>query len=77
MLFTSQFNYKGEEVGESLESILRPVLKDEKYKQDFYYYLFCKHNIDRLAQGKPVLNMTAEESQKVVDQYEKKQPRIC
>jgi len=60
MLFTGQFDYNGTEVGQSLEEIFRPVLKNESYKQDFYYYLYAQHHIDRMKFGKPVLDLTVE-----------------
>jgi hypothetical protein len=76
MISSAQFNYAGDEVGQSFESIMRPFLKDEKYKQSFFHYLELVHHIDRMAQGKPVFNITVEEAQKLIDKYKASNPEF-
>lgn len=65
-----QTDFNGNIIGESLTSIFDPVQKKgEKYTRDFYKYLFHMHNIDRMAQDKPVFGktVTADDSIKIAN----------
>lgn len=74
---TAQTNNKGEVIGKSLNDIWKPVEKSGKV-QEFSDYLLQKHNIDRMAQGKPIFgeNVTAQDSALRVSEYEKNNPEF-
>ncbi len=55
MVTAKQRTRKGAEIGEGLNEIFAPIFKrGDGYVSDFYGYLYHAHNIDRMAQGKPV-----------------------
>jgi len=63
----------GDVIGESFKDLIKamPVERD-----DYNYYRQHLHNIDRQAQGKPVLPYTAEESQAFVDNFRSRYPEV-
>lgn len=63
---------------ESLADIFKPYLKDDEKYEQFQNYMFHKHNIDRIAQGKPVFgeNVTADQSKAFVKLMEKEHPEF-
>lgn len=66
-------------VGNSLIEIFEPIKsKGDEYTGKFYEYLLHVHNIDRMAQGKPVFgkSVTAEDSKKISDQLLKENPEF-
>ena len=75
----AQYDFNMNKVGKSLDNIFRPVRdKGQAYTQDFFTYLLHEHNIDRMAQGKPVFSkfMTAEKSRNAADTLLKKHPEF-
>lgn len=55
-----QVDSSGREVGEALTTFMDRIPED---KSDlFQEYIFTKHHIDRLAKGKPILNLTKSQS---------------
>lgn len=66
-------------VGNSLVEIFKPVkAKGEEYTGKFYEYLLHMHNIDRMAQDKPVFgeSVTAEISRQKADELLKENPEF-
>ena len=66
-------------VGNSLIEIFEPIKSNgDEYTGKFYQYLLHVHNIDRMAQGKPVFgkSVTAEDSKKISDQLLKENPEF-
>ena len=66
-------------VGNSLIEVFEPVKrKGEEYTGKFYEYLLHMHNIDRMAQDKPVFgkSVTAEDSKRIADQLLKENPEF-
>lgn len=75
----AQYDFNMNKVGKSLDDIFRPVRdKGQAYTQDFFTYLLHEHNIDRMAQEKPVFSkfMTAEKSRNTADTLLKKHPEF-
>jgi len=73
----AQTNNEGKTIGKSLIEIWKPV-NDSGKNPEFSDYLLHKHNIDRMAQGKPVFgeDVTAEMSEQIVKDYEAKNPEF-
>jgi len=76
VLGEAQTNIIGDKVGESLKDIFKPIRKKgDGYYNDFQLYLLHKHNVDRMAQGKPVFgeditaNISITESNKLLKEY--------
>jgi hypothetical protein len=66
-------NMEGKVVGESLENIAKDI--PVKEEQDFFNYVFQKHNIDRAAEGVHVFtDFTPEQSLKAVNIIEQQHP---
>lgn len=65
-------------VGDSWNDIWKPIKKDNKTYADFQLYLLHWHNIDRMAQGKPVFgeDVTAEDSRTAIAELEKTYPQF-
>lgn len=77
MIVTAQFDANFKKVGKSLKDIMAPIeAKGQAYKSEFFDYLANYHNIDRIAQEKPLLTKTAEESKKIIKDYETKYPEF-
>lgn len=79
MIGEEQRNLAGERVGNSLISIFEPIKKKgEDYTSSFYEYLLHKHNIDRMAQNKPVFGktVTAEDSERISAQLLRLHPEF-
>lgn len=75
-----QSNVKGEKVGNSLASIFEPIRKKgDKYYKAFSEYLFHEHNIDRMAQNKPVFgnSVTAIDSRLKANELLEKHPEFA
>ena len=72
-----QVNSKGEVTGESLLDIFEGARK-EKISKEFDDYLLNKHNVSRYAYEKGLYGkkISAIDSQKIVDIYEKKYPQF-
>jgi hypothetical protein len=63
----------GNKVGESLESVVKSIPKNEE--KDFWTYMTQRHNIDRAREGKPVqVNYTPEMSKDAVKVFENDHP---
>ena len=79
MIGAAQTDVVGNVVGESLKDIFDPIRKkgDDYYKK-FSEYMFHMHNIDRMAQGKPVFgeSITAEISKMKVEELESSNPEF-
>lgn len=79
---TYQTDINGKKMGDSIETIFEPVVKESKknpsYQRDFFEYLLHYHNIDRMAQGKPVFgnDVTAENSRAIIEKYEQTNPEF-
>lgn len=76
---TARTNFDGQIIGKSLKDIFEPFFKRGKalpVYEDFQHYVFNKHNIDRMREGKPVYgeDWTAEKSKQVVSELDKKYP---
>lgn len=76
---TARTNFDGQIIGKSLRDIFEPFFKRGKalpVYEDFQHYVFNKHNIDRMREGKPVYgeDWTAEKSEQVVSELDKKYP---
>lgn len=76
---TARTNFDGQIIGKSLRDIFEPFFKRGKalpVYEDFQHYVFNKHNIDRMREGKPVYgeDWTAEKSRQVVSELDKKYP---
>ncbi len=71
---TYQFSFSGKKVGESLHEIFMPI----QNKKAFEKYMLNLHNIDRMAQNKPVFGdyVTAEISKQLVNKFENKHPEF-
>jgi len=66
MIGSHSFDLMGRKTGESLSNVFLPVKqKGVEYEKAFYSYLLHMHNVDRMAQNKPVFgeSVTAEVSQ--------------
>lgn len=72
-------NPKGEVIGDSLKSIMKP-LKNAKVAKQFDDYLVNKHAITRMRAGETVfpdeMQMTPEKSEAIVKQYEQIHPEF-
>lgn len=72
----SQTDLSGRMIGKGLNAIFKPIMeRGERYTQAFYDYLRHYHNIDRMAQNKPVFGYgeegyTAAQSADIVRRYE-------
>lgn len=79
MIGNAQTDIMGNEVGKSLKSIFDPIRKqgDEFYNK-FQEYMYHLHNVDRMAQEKPVFGETvsAETSAKEADRLLKENPEF-
>jgi len=73
----SQTNLQGKKIGKSITEIWTPANESGK-TQEFSDYLLHKHNIDRMAQDKPVFgeNVTAQDSANIVANYEQTNPEF-
>ena len=72
-----QTDINGDTVGKSLKDIIDPIMeKGEAYYNDFQEYMFNLHNIDRMAQGKPVLEISTGDSAKIAQQLLAKHPEF-
>jgi hypothetical protein len=67
-------DYLGNVKGKGLQKTFNQVKETEL--SDFYDYLANKHNIDRLKEGKPVLNLTQDQSIRKVIDYETRFPQF-
>ena len=69
----AQTDENGRKIGKSINEIWKPVEEAGKV-EEFSEYLLHKHNIDRMAQGKPVFgeNVTADISKNIVKDLENK-----
>lgn len=79
MIGEKQTDIQGNVVGNSLVEIFRPIkAKGEEYTKIFYEYLLHMHNIDRMAQNKPVFGETvkAEDSQRIANELLEKYPEF-
>lgn len=79
MITRKQFDFNGQTVGESLNSIFNPIRKKgNDYYTEFQYYLYHVHNIERMKQDKAVFskNVTAEDSVKAAAELEAKHPEF-
>ena len=79
MIGEKQTDIQGNVVGNSLVEIFRPIkAKGEEYTKNFYEYLLHMHNIDRMAQNKPVFGETvkAEDSQRIANELLEKYPEF-
>ncbi len=76
----AQTDINGNEIGKSLKAIFDPIRKKgTNYYEDFQEYMYHLHNIDRMAQEKPVFgeSITAEESKKVSDYLLSQHPEFA
>lgn len=73
-LTQGQTNMTGDTIGKSVQDIFSNVKSTDL--EGLQNYAWHKHNIDRVAQGKPVFgdDVTADMSRQIVDQYEKTNP---
>jgi hypothetical protein len=62
-------------LAKGIQKVMAPV-KKAKLEEEFFDYLFNRHNIDRLKVDKPVNGNTAEESQAVIERLEKQHPEM-
>lgn len=79
MIGEKQTDIQGNVVGNSLVEIFRPIkAKGEEYTKNFYEYLLHMHNIDRMAQNKPVFGeaVKAEDSQRIANELLEKYPEF-
>lgn len=79
MIGEAQTDIKGNRVGNSLIRIFEEVRsKGDAYTNEFFEYLLHMHNIDRMAQNKPVFgaSVTAEDSRKIANQLLEKHPEF-
>lgn len=79
MIGEAQTDVMGNKVGDSLKNIFDPIRKKgNDYYKKFSEYMFHLHNIDRMAQGKPVFgeSVTAEMSQVKVNEFEYSNPEF-
>lgn len=79
MIGEAQTDVLGNKVGDSLKNIFDPIRKKgNDYYKKFSEYMFHLHNIDRMAQGKPVFgeSVTAEMSQVKVNEFEYSNPEF-
>lgn len=79
MIETEQRDINSKVVGKGLLKIFEPILKkDSLYQEEFSLYLLHNHNIDRMAQDKPVFSekVTADMSRQEVAKYESKHPEF-
>lgn len=78
MLDEYQRDRAGNKVGDGFKAIWDPIYaKGDTYRLDFYEYLMHFQNIDRLAQGKAVLeNVTAADSRAAISQLEQQHPEF-
>lgn len=79
MIGEAQVNINNDVVGESLESIFKPIRdKGDGYYKEFETYLLHKHNVDRMAQGKPVFgkHITADMSIREADRLLREYPEF-
>lgn len=79
MIGEAQTDIKGNRVGNSLIRIFEEVRsKGDAYTNEFFEYLLHMHNIDRMAQNKPVFgaSVTAEDSRRVANQLLEKHPEF-
>lgn len=77
MLSENQTDAEGNVVGKSLVKIFEPIRKrGDDYYKDFSKYMFNRHNMARMEQGKPVFgeSKTAEISEKEMMQAERLHP---
>ena len=72
-----QTNNEGKIIGKSISDIWKPI-NDSGKKAEFSDYLLHKHNIDRMAQGKPIFgeDVTADMSKQKVNEYESNNPEF-
>lgn len=78
---SARTNYDGQITGKSLKDIFAPFFKKGKPAaeyEDFQHYVFNKHNIDRMREGKPVYGKewTAEKSEAVIKELDEKYPHF-
>lgn len=76
----AQTDVMGNEIGKSLKSIFEPIRKKgDDYYEDFQEYMYHLHNIDRMAQNKPVFGdfVKPDESALVADSLLKKHPEFA
>ena len=73
----NQVDSKGKVIGKSLLDIFQPA-EDSKLLPEFEDYLLNKHNISRYAHEKGIFGkeISSADSQKIVDNYEKKYPEF-
>ncbi len=73
----NQINSKGEVVGKSIIDIFQPS-QDMNVSKEFEDYLLNKHNISRYAHEKGIFGkeISATDSQNIVNSYEKKYPQF-
>lgn len=79
IIMVEQTNAKGEAIGDSLVSIFEPIRKQgDDYYNAFQTYMYHRHNIARMEQGKPVFNdiTTAEKSVKAIAEAEALHPEF-
>jgi hypothetical protein len=80
MIGEAQTNITGQRIGKSLKEIVDPVRKKgDGYYKDFQKYLLHEHNVDRMAQGKPVFGetVTAEMSRAEADNLLRENPEFA
>jgi hypothetical protein len=76
----AQTDIVGKEIGKSLKSIFEPIRKKgDDYYEDFQEYMYHLHNVDRMAQGKPVFgaSVTANESNLIAQSLLQKYPEFA
>jgi len=79
MIGEAQTNINGKKIGKSIKDIFNPIRKKgDGYYKDFQLYLLHEHNIDRMAQGKPVFGeaVTADMSRQAADDLLKANPEF-
>lgn len=79
MIGEAQTDIRGNRVGNSLIRIFESVrAKGDDYTNKFFEYLLHMHNIDRMAQNKPVFgkSVTAEDSSRYVKELLEKYPEF-
>lgn len=79
MIGEAQTDIKGNRVGNSLIRIFEEVRsKGDAYTNEFFEYLLHMHNIDRMAQNKPVFggSVKAEDSQRIANELLEKHPEF-
>jgi hypothetical protein len=80
MIGEAQTNITGQKIGKSLKEIVDPIRKKgDGYYKDFQKYLLHEHNVDRMAQGKPVFGetVTAEMSRAEADNLLRENPEFA